>query len=823
MKYIFLLTLVLLGAIALTGDAPDVSIRDFSGGMNTKDGLFQVKPDQCSDAYNVNFGKTPGAIDKRRGYVGLAKVTSSNILISLYSHYYRNGHKELFGIAKASGKSWGSLYRSGNGRYTLDTSIYNYLYTGARWHWVSWKNNVILSNGRQRPLIWNGNTCRNLIIPAPGEISVAPIDTVAGKGELNGKYTYTVQWQTGLSSYNAISHLSAEVTADHERVILYNFTKTHSDSTDQEDSLIFVILRNCATDTAWESGEVPYYMVFSDTIAKTVWDTMSIIDSIADTTLIKRTAIEVNPKKWAIIGIDSSCAQKVRALGCPNYLGRDTASAARFGKVNPAQLRATQAPNGDTVTVKSVRYMMTYFDTLTQMESDSSRSFGIALKLQDTARYFKIALPPRPAGDTKLRRILYKAFTYKDLRYGGDELKGIKAGRRGGDRKYFISVDTGMTYYYPVEVFTGADTIYTDSITWDTLITRTAYTPASIPANLNNIAAFKDRLWGSDGSKLYYGYLDSIGYWGAFSYYAFNLDDGDEITAVVPDREFINVFKNRNQYVLYPASDGSYSNSQKYISGGIGCVAPFSVAWYDNNLLYLDEGGLFAQTGSIYKDKGSARTSLSDPIANLIDYPISQLKNAVGFVDKDKYFLSFPDKDTTYVYDFKTNSWAIYSYAFQQATHYDTVSNVGLVPSSDMLFITGEDSAIYKADTTLTDKGRQIVMRWVSEPIAPSYNYMGLQDVGLWWNIVPDTGQLILSIIDDGDTAVFTDSLMVSDEKAVKYWRKGCGVNTSNYFKIKLQTDTLNEIMTGIYGKIDSLTINGIDLWYQFKGSVKSR
>jgi len=378
-------------------------------------------------------------------------------------------------------------------------------------------------------------------------------------------------------------------------------------------------------------------------------------------------------------------------------------------------------------------------------------------------------------------------------------------------------MDTLTTSWYPVALISPDSVYYTDSICWDSISTLPPYARSTAPTTISNLAYFGDKVWGSSGSRLYYCYPDSVGQWGVFHDIAFNLDDGDEITAVMPDREYINIFKNRTQYVLY--EDGSGDLTKKWTEAGRGCVAPFSVAWYNGNLIYLDETGVYSQAGNIYKDKGSTREALSAPIANLIDYSIAELKSAVGFVHRDKYYLSFPAKDSTYVYDFKVGGWSIYNYAFQQATHYDIVSRSGLVPSSDMLFITGEDSAIYKADTLTTDNRRQIQAKWESVPIAISPDYSGIDKVGMWHDADADTGFILLNIYNDKGSSVVTDTFQLSETDLGKYYPIGINTNLSNYFKVRVTTDTIRTIPAPLVnGRIDSVTINGFDIWLSNKG-----
>ena len=839
--------LVLLCAIAVA-EQPTLRLSDFSGGLNTKDGIFQVKPNQATICTNFDLGVTPGALTKRKGYedVGYfdpAGTSPTTGLVSLYAHYYRDGRKELFGIGYATGTDpalgpqirWGRLYRSGNQRLILDTAIFNYCYTGARWHWVSWKDLVIAGNGRQSPIVWNGNTARSLVIPPPGAPSVVPMDTV---GHLNGVYTYMLIWWPDTSLYPELkapyanfyfsgrgAHRTAQVAAYNEKVLLYNFPELQQDSIWKGDTAVFRIARTKYVGGSTYGQDTGFYFVVPDTfrIPYEALDTFTYIDTTADANLTSGDYYDKwNASPKGLFDVGTSRNQMSYAYGMPHYLGTLNAPAAKSGRLIYKHLMGGRAPDGDTVLVIGTAYMMTYFDSLATIESDSGRVLYIQRATDDSTKCYNLAIPPVPPADSGLFRILYKAFVYKH------EGRFVVRDRRGGYRRegrggllYFKpkSTDTLMTDFFPIKVFGTTDTNYVDSfVVWDSLILNDPYERAIPPDNLTNLAYFRDALWGSVGGRVYWSYFDSIGYWGAFSNATFDLDDGDEITAIVPDREFINIFKNKTQYVLYEDSDGKLT--RKSTDAGRGCVAPFSIGWYNGSLIYLDETGVFAQSGNIYKDKGSTRQALSDPIANQIDFPIRDLKNAVGFVHRDQYWLSFPEKDSTFVFDFKTGGWSAYTYAFDAAVHYDTVSNNGLVPSNDMLFCrkahtlyVTADSLIYKADTTYLDNGSAITGQWQSQPLLLSNEYVSLDGIGFWRGADADTGRVIVTVYNSAGASAATDTVNMYNQTFPRYGILGINTtNQNNYLQIRLRTSG-----------IDSLVLHGLDIYGKINGAVEIR
>ena len=786
----------------------DVVINDFSGGLATKPGIFHVKPNQARECLNWDLSEKPGALTIRNGYAPVGYKNDTNSLVFLHTHYYRDDRKELFGIAKSDTAAWGTLYRSGDKRIILDSAIYHYVYTGAQWSAVSWKDHVILANGYQRPLVWNGSECRQLTLPAPGEPSVVQIDST---DNLDGEYRYMI-YQVPYAGENVdylTSYKTQPIYVNNGALFLYGFPSVTPDSLYSDtssalvvDTIVFALYRTKALNG--ELDDTTYFYSVMDnnycTLNVAEIDTFTWLDTIPDESLGvgKYSFIQGQIEQYS--GLDSNNKIKARRFGMPNFICRDTCApgSERLGRV-----QLTDWMLADSTPIIGVGYMMTYWDSVSQIESDSGRVFLITPEEEDTARYYRIGLPPVPPNDTGLQRILYKGlyiereyyiedtFYYKNSRFTTvseeDESHADDPRYHMKIKRTNLDVDT-MFYggFYPVTTIECRDSIaYTDSTIWDSISVKQPYAGAVAPHKLNHITLMGDALWGTQGSKMYNSYLDTIGHWGAWDWYAFNLDDGDEITAIFPDREYITVFKNRSQHVLYQDSDGLYS--KKWTVRGRGCVAPNSVQFYDGGVIYLDEHGVYYETAAPAKDKGTDRNSLSQPISDLIDYPISELKKAQSDIYDGKYFLSFPDKDTTYIcfLDLLPNKvWGIYDFAFEAATNYDIQDNAGLVPSSDMLFITGSDSAIYKFDTTQTDNGTEIVARWKSGPIARSVRDMQISDIGFWTG-TPDS-VMTFKLWDSRDSAVIDSREITPDDN---HYKIGLKPNGSNYFYIGITNE----------------------------------
>jgi len=829
------LIIALLLSVSVFAQEP-IEINDFSGGLNTKDGIFHVRPNQCIKGQNWDLSDETFALKIRNGYVPIGYKPDTNSLKFLYTHYYRDGRKELFGIAKSDTLLCGKLYRSGDSRYVLDTSIYDFVYPNADWKAVSWKNNVIFTNGKQRPLIWNGSDCRLLSLPAPGELEIIPVDST---DNLTGEYIYTVflydSAATGVCAY-----ISPKVYVNSGGFLLRGFSSIAPDTSYHDTSAaltadtvrfrIFRTKRIHNTRDLYGPDSITFYSLDADdniylkNIA--VLDTLTILDTFTNGNL---GVSAYHPFNVGRLGLDGDTVT-ARTFGMPNFIERDSSSDEKIGKVQPS---GWYLP--DSSIIVGVAYMVTFFDSLNQIESDSGRVFYITPEDDDTARYYRIGIPPVPHSDTLLYRRIYKSLLIENKDYSidttferyyytdyGNAARGINSKLLSEDEKEALgfywayrrhfeykNLDSNFVNwaFYPLVTITSKDsTAYTDSVLWDSLVQRPSFIKSIAPSRLDNITLMDDALWGTEGSKLYKTLLDGVAYWGSWNWYAFNLDDGDEITSVFSDRGNITVMKNNSQHLAYRDNDGEYT--LKWIVRGRGCVAPLSVQFYDGGVVYLAENGVFYETAAPAKDRGSERDALSYPIADLLDYSISEKREARSALYKNMYFLSFPDKDTTYVCFLNylpQKVWMIYDMTFERAINYDTKDNAGLVPSSDMLFITGSDSAIYKFDTTHADKGVDIVARWKSGPIARGSRNIQIDKFGIWTS-TPDS-VFTFKVYDHRDSGAVESIELTPDDN---YYEMGLSPNEGNYFYIEI--DNFDDRPAGgVY--TDQLIINGIDIY----------
>jgi len=651
------------------------------------------------------------------------------------------------------------------------------------------------------------------------------------------------------------SYISQPVKAMGEKVLL-TYLPVHtinsyccSSSAPGYDSISVEVYRTKANpgditvlDTFFMVGDYNYLKIsqYDDTGYVPI-DTLRIIDSLPDDSI---SEFGVHFIDTVLRGRDSAGAVNGVRVGAPTFVFADTAIA--------YSIFPDIFVGDDTVNVIHTKYICTYYDTLIGSESDSSRSLYIQWAASDSG--YTIGLPPIPEYMPYYTRKLYRSFQFVnvDTLQSADSLydtvlivdnreeRGPSTTYSGisslnGDYYFLLKLmnsnrlieckppfqqysgprklsgpieyrvkytnallpdyDTITTPFLCIAEIEGSDSAYTDTISFDSMLRGSIYWRSGAPVKLNYITAFDDKLWGAVGAYVYWSYLDSGSYWGAFRNIALNPDDGDEITAIAPFREYVKVYKNHSQFVLTPATDGGYTRN--WVVEGIGCVAPHSIKSYNNTVIYLSEYGVVSEGAGQYLERASDAGIISIPINDiLLNRNVTELRKmtAAPIVDQ-KYRLTLPDKDATFVYDLVTGGWSIWTYSFFQATSFDTVKYAHNIPAQDLLFTKKTTEFIYKADTTYADNGTAYQSEWKSAPINISSELYRLSHLGIWrWG----KGLHLRLYNEDGDSAGYK----LTDTTG-HYDIYGLSPNQSGYFQVDVRDNTT----------ADSLRIEAIDIW----------
>jgi len=370
---------------------------------------------------------------------------------------------------------------------------------------------------------------------------------------------------------------------------------------------------------------------------------------------------------------------------------------------------------------------------------------------------------------------------------------------------------------------TSTDSTFLDTLTWvqtltglssgaDTLNLRRQTVNVNFwnpQVNLTNVTyayPYGGRLWMSIGSQLYRSEVNVAGIVQPFQDVAFNLDDGDAITAIIGLGPNLRVFKNFSSIVLYdPLNDLPQKGSQTF---GIGCVAPNSLEEWGGKLFYLSADGVIAEQTAQFKDYGIKQGLISQNINNLLigDRSLADLKTAVAApIFDDKYIITFPGSDTSFVYHLQLDKWSMWDFSFSQATLYDTLTTEGLVRSKDVVFAKSGDERLFRyaaQDAMHFDSGSGSFVEgsFTTRPVFADPNQWQITQMGFH-----RSDSIIGNVSVIGDSADASVASATYGSEARDYLLKGIAPNSSRWFEIKYTTNllTTNELNK----------IYGIDVW----------
>ena len=844
MKNKLIVILILFALTACAGaqeaaapNAPVISIRDFSKGMAPSINPFMAG-NQLQECTDWHLSKRYGSLVLRNGY---ETVCSSSVLPGsnddsiyingIYGHYMSNGKKLLFGVVPEYGQSWGRLVHSYPNQYQIDTMaelafgtdvrhVLNYMYANAQPWWTSWRDMLFMCNGIQAPIVWKDSvdTLRDYAMPlsgyTPGTSEYLVIDS---GGHLNGRYWYA--WSTravpcSASAVwsNGLAYPIGPIDVINGSIVHYNFPRTGKMSMcTNDDTLTSISLWRTKANPAIDQktglpGEMTTFfkMVAFDTLTPMQCAEISWTDSIPDTSL--------GTAPYDTSGIYEEFPLYIN--GMPGI-----ASTKAF---NNGTGKATYFAQNKVDTV--IYYGVTFLDTLLDLESCMGKINKLTLSSTDTN--VALYLPPVPSHMKNTVRVLYRGWDVYSFDADSVILQPSGMNRLSGAIyiqsviKYIdINPSLQLRTFYPVDTIAMPVDTVTDEMKYEDLILRKPYEPNAVQ-KFEGMVAVGDRMWAWEGSKLYFSDLDTATRWGAFQYVSFNLDDGEDITVVVPNRSDLVVYKPSNSFILYQDNDGGFTRS--WMIPAIGCVSKFSMVAVGDARFYLAMDGFYQEQGLPYKDRGASIKKISLPVQNILDrWTLAEKKGCYAFRNGDEVWFSFSQKDTTLVYNMITEAWALVDYAVKQATTYDTLEATRHYRSDKILFIKDMGS-----DINLLDTG-DIALKGSPKVTLPRLifdDYYGINQIKLWTRHANDSGGIKIIITDPvgGEADTLMQETPISDLMVFR------GMNVSGYMLdvsiIPYGYKVVNPSGGGdsVFVFIRDFEINGIDIWAEKKATVES-
>lgn len=706
------------------------------------------------------------------------------------------------------------------------TKVFDYFPVTSRPSFAMYRDVIYIANGQQFGVAYNGEIARRWPYNRPGEPTIVPL---TDSGGADGLYRYAFTYQRGLeaadSSYSTIGVLTPTITANNAQVVLKDFQWVPADSLETDpDSIVINVYRTRANPGALDERDSAFYVGRVIAGTDSALATRVFVDSVPDASLGAGISVYVN----GFTGHDTTGAYDHR-YGAPVYISTDsvlaysssTATSSGYGILHGV------LPAKDTL---GVEYIYTFVDTITGVESDASPP--LAVVMSDSAQAYKltIAIPFPKYGDSGFIRNVYRGNiqmrTFDSAYYRTYMPPGIysingeywRVSSDGGIAQnlktgQIVSVD--IFRYHPDayqrrftkeaidSVYTSEfirvgqladdDTLFTDSIRWDSInTTGLVYQPRTPGVNIDNIFVHDGRMFATSGNRLYLSALDTVATWSPLGFISLGGSDAGNITVAYPMRGIIRVLENKEGYNVYQDADGNWVRTE--ISKTIGCIAPRSHVASPLGHYYLSNVGVVRENEGQYLERTQSLELVSAPLDNFRALNITTKQNAIGFYYDQKYLLCIGD--TTYVYDERSNAWATWGFRFSSATYYNTEDETEFIPGDSMYFTRPGDSVLYLFGGD-RDNGSGIAMKWRGAPVLwDDPHYKSINKIEIAGTSSSDVYSVYLSLYDEGGdqitdvgaSEVYADYVVFDDMATNRFLMKGVRPNAARYFQPEINS-----------------------------------
>lgn len=760
------LLMVAWAALLAAQELQVLSVRDFSGGWHPGVSPFHVKQNEASKLVNFFLDST-GALTRRPGF--RSKTTgqaAGSEYKGLFSLTRRDGKEYLFGVQNDASDNWNHLMVSdpeAANKYALTDSLFSWLYKSMDPPQVAvWKSLAFMCDGYNHPVITDGEFARPMYLPAPGLPSIILIDSTGDIPE--GWYRIAVQQcahdstvQAGASD-SSISTLSEPFYIQTgQSILLKDFhhtlaNKTLIDSLEQAnmDTTKFYVLLTKPnqieeTDTLWRWRD-PGPGGLHSVLAADIDDYTEIHTGLPDTTYagyVQEPGLKILPGP----GGEGNRARVFWSPGQVRMYEWDPCDTTLNEDLIGAWKRYGVDSGGANF---FIGYNLTFYDTLLHVESDTCRRTWLWRDKRDT-NVVVLLLPKIPPQFVNCVRRLYRCSGPTGLQY-----------------------DTNTVVTFVGQIDNADDSLYRDTTSAASIQSGSEYFApyyqSRPPTRPTGVFTFDDRLyeWGGQpdrANRLYYSRPDSARF-GLFEYITFNLDDGDAIVYCVAAENAIVVFKNNSIHYVFEDANGDFTKASPapYQLGGIGAVSKHGVLAWRGAVIFLHTSGLWISSTGEYRQEKIKPGPISENVNAVINYDIAELQQArMYIVDDRRLFLSFPDKDTTYVFflDEPGSPAAIATFSIEQGAYFDANTGPEFYPSKDFVFLPGDDPdrVCLWADAATDDTGtyKQFTQAHYNSPLLLASRVLKeVKHLTIWQKSGDPDGQIAVRILgmNPGDTLI---------------------------------------------------------------------
>lgn len=789
-------------------------IHDFSGGINTNDNIWQIKPNQSFQSRDWVLDDPTGALTIRPGFISV--FDTDTVIYSLFSHRFINGNDYMFMSQHHTTSVGNKIARFNEGSLAayddgVNIRLKQHLYP-IRGVWSSWLDNIYFFDGVNLPriILDAGSSTEDHFVDAM--IPIAPgqpwVINQGIAGNLKGDYMYCILAEVPCSTLvfsKRPGPFSTKINFKNEQAYIGNIYPTiDADGCTIPASQTYRILRTRAdkfnaTDSLFEVYELtktntddPFFLLYIDNTADASLDT----DSIG-----------VGGDYWGLIGwvglaytsrytqdsVISNDANDAYTPGSLTRLALDTGT--HSGDIS--DLTADHTYNA---------YTITFIDTLTGRESDTTRSLWVwAVYGGDGLNDVTLGLPMIPDYlNEHYVRILYRAKIMLDWDVSLGPGPNF-VGKPFENPYIFYALDT---------IVLDTQTTYWDTLSWDSSEGNDwGISVRNEPLDNNPLLDIFEgaiiheaRMFTWTEQRVYASNYDTAEF-NPIENVTFDMDDGDRIIGIASFEGYIVVYKTKSIWILY-TDDGVIVDRAKR-SVDYGMISFASLDNYHGSNIYLGIDGITFEKDSRYRSNKIIREFLTDDIKNIFLRSVDEMATMVGQTFDDKALYSYPGTDSTFVYFFKTGGWLIWSFSFSDAVLFDTVS-INVRTPYDKLYFSMEDSSqifLYDSGDT-SNNGTDFVGVWEKKYIGISYLAQFLETIHLWKDIIaPAEDSITIFIEDENGNSI---DVLGFDSLSFKYDYSHVLSDKAHWFSIRIECPNfLNATINGLDLQIMS---NGIDV-----------
>ncbi len=846
--YALALIAIILTAVSVSGQESRTEVfSDFTGGIVA--GMTEAldSPKHGFVFTNVDPSRIKKSMMRREGFIRADSADSqpSTNRVGVYGYTNISYDRILFQTV-LNDSNWQDLYTSdmeNDSGYWLspdkDAFKRRWVYESTLPDWSSHNNSVFLSDQVNYPVAIDargtGDSAArpavSLYLPPPG----APLLEIIDSSGLTGQFRYAVatwpnwdstittkmDWTYTSSSESGIGwrigYISPVLTLNDQSVVIHVFPAIVEDSSGGgwlSTWTKFRILRTKA-DLVDLSEDSLYFLgdtITFGAVGGGALDATYFIDDGITPTFVGDSGVAMSNEAYVYVSsADPRPTDTIRkytiAAGSPSYdvtgtnltglIGWSITSPEYVGEYFPTRYLGHVS---DSIEPFYVHYFCTYYDTLLGIESDSSKNlvFGVDTSETNDQGIFGINFPRIPLHPQYANCVfrVYRAtrmfsagsdsiYTFaKDFQLVGQH-EGANA--RYGDHAKVEDMEEDLENHpywagspAPPERFKGI-TFYDD----------------------RGYAWYDNRVWVTDPDSLRFSQLGFV---------AVNPELGDEITTIVPAEDRIIIYTTRERHEIYEDDWGNLTLvSPAEISRGIGCINPHVMESWRGSRIYMSADGRVYIEGHV---PGRPKGSQTKPISYFIDdiltkYSYDELRRATAaIVDDNKYFLSFPDKDTVFVcfLDIGEFPWFIYEMSFLQGTFYKNHTSLFKGATGELVFTSGQDQKLYRWGGVDDDSIDIPDAKWRSLPFGMEANPYPIDGYVIFTAgmATDSTDTMVFSLINDQKATVYTDTVVTSRVYHTKYYPLG-DLTYSNWWQVEVDflaagaTDSMRLIRIDIY------------------------